>query len=92
MALIYVRVLLYNAPSPSVVQRKLRHSAATNKTDCGDIHPSIQYLYSSWKKLILFWERPTCIRGSSDMQRLLGLARNQRAHPHTPNMPKNDSS
>ena len=44
------------------------------------------------KELILFWERPTCIRGSSDMQRLLGLARNERAHPQTPNLPKDDSS
>lgn len=33
---------------------------------------------------LLFLERPTCIRGSSDMQRLLGLVRNERAHPQPP--------
>lgn len=64
-------------------------SSATNKTGwqiiCCCDYPAAYTGRSTLATFpLLFWERPTCIRGSSDMQRLLGLVRNERAHPQPP--------
>ena len=78
-------------PSAMTVGLFRASSSATNKTGWQityDCYCDYLAAYTGRSTLatfpLLFLEHPTCIRGSSDMQRLLGLVRNERAHPQPP--------